>query len=353
MNTTKVVEKNSPESWENSRSYSALLGDVPASFSSTTRSLVLDVEKRGGKLSPASKFLALRLLKGKNLKAPFYFAAALLRERELSTKNTVTDNDLLALFKPDEIAALFAVIYLYKKAKKFCDPTEWGFIAPALMRSVDAASMVGAAIPNVGLAAGVFAGAMQHIAISTFLRYNIKHFTEYRRSIKSRSTLFDIDKQMEYYGCTSPQIASIFIQSVGFGVTYSTAYALAFSDGKLIDKTDPSSSPFKVVELWMNSILSTGQIPQVVHDSKFYPPDKASIDWFMQKLQKFSEGKDVTNHWLERGKEDISPELTPQLYGSAASSAPDIGVDKALEELPDELKDTINKDSLAKDEEDI
>jgi len=345
VTTTKqldeTVEINSPKSWEYARSYAALLGDIPSSFSSALRTLMLDFEKRGGSYSPGSRFLALRLLKGKNLKAPFYFACLTYRPEAVEGKAHLTDGMLLDAFKPDEVAAMFSVIYLYKKAKKFCDATEFGFVAPNLHREIEIAGHVGASMPAVGFANSLLAVAMRYIGIMTFLRYNTKHFQEYRRSLKAKKTALSYPDEMDYFGCTDVQVASILLQSAGFGVNFSTNFHGMVSKEKILDKTEVTSSPFDVLRLWTESLNDSGKIPDIVHDIKFYP-SKESVARLVERVQGcIANGPKYT--WLDKMKDDVNPDSTPQLFDGTKEAPPE----KELEAVPEELGQAVSKEDLA------
>ena len=333
----EVVEMNSPKSWDYARSYASLFGDIPSSFSSTMRTLMLDNEKLAGSISNGGRFLALRLLKGKNLKAPYYFACLTYKPDLFEGKTTLKDSDLLAGFKPDEVAALFGIIYLFKKAKKFCDPTELEFFLPNFYRDIEIAGHVGASIPAIGLCNSLFSVALRYLGVMAYLRHNIKHFQEYRRLLKAKNTIFSFPDQMNYFGCLDVQIGSIFLQSLGFGVNFSSQFHMCLSKDRLLEKTEVTSSPFEVVKLWIHSLVETGKIPEIVHDIKFYPK-KDNVDPLVARISEcVSKGSKYT--WLEKGKDDINPTTTPQLC--------DESQDKEIEAVPDEIRAEVSKDDLA------
>ena len=340
MSEDQHIEMYSSESWEYSRNYSSLLGEIPSSFGSTIRSLISDHEKNAGVLGPGTKFLSLRLARSKSLKASFYYALQTYKPEFLQGKDKITVEDLLNAFKADEIAALLGTIYLYKKAKKICDKTELNFILPHLLKEIDVSGHVGLGLPAVGFANGILTFGMRYIAAMTYLRHNLKHFQEYRRLLKSEKTLFNHDKEIEFFGCTTTQIASIFLQTLGFGVEFSNNYAMTFADEKILQKTDAQSSPFKVTELWTYSLISGGKIPDVAHDSKFYPANKEITSRLLERVAA------APTSWLDRGSEDISPEKTPQLSMEAEAKA----VGKKSQSTEESMSGDLEDDELEQDE---
>jgi hypothetical protein len=322
------LELYSAESWEYSRNYASLLGEIPSSFTSTIRSLLSDFEKNNNNLSSGSKYLATRLVRSSSMKAPFYYATQLYKPELLEGLESVGDDDLVKAHKPDETATLFGIIYLYKKVKKYCDSTELSFITPNLHKEISVSGQVGLAIPGVGFSCGLLTYGMRYIAACTYLKHNVKHFQEYRRLLKNEKTIFNLQKESEYFGCTIPQIASIFLQTLGFGITYANNFAMAFSNEPALTKTMPDSSPFKVAELWTKTLIETGKEPQIIHDSKYYPKSGAISSNLLAK----SAAAPV--YWLDKSSEDVTPEITPKLFAKKAGSE---DVPKISEEIPADI----------------
>lgn len=314
------------ESWEYSRNYASLLGEIPNSFGSTVRSLVSDHEKNAGALSAGTRFLAARLIRSQSLKASFYYAAQTFKPDVIAQKDSISDKDLVDIFTPYEIACLLGTIYLYKKAKKLCDPGEFAFIAPALIKEIDIAGAVGAAISGIGLGNGLLSCGMRYIACMTFLKHNTKHFQEFRRLLKNQKTIFSLKHESEYFGCTVPQIASIFLQTLGFGIEFANRYAMDFSNPELLTKTVPTSSPFKVTQLWIRSLTDKAAVPDVIHDTKYYPKNAEATNRLIEIAKAEPTG------WLDKNSDDINPEKTPKLAVNKRA----VAAASATEETPAE-----------------
>src|SRR5690606_3282047 len=106
------VEINTAKSWENALSYSALIGAIPSSFTSTIRSLIVDHLRNNGSLSASSLYQVSRLLRGPSTSAMLYYAAKTFREEELQRLDKIHTKALIKLFGPFDLAAIIAVIYL-------------------------------------------------------------------------------------------------------------------------------------------------------------------------------------------------------------------------------------------------
>ncbi|MCO6431863.1 MAG: hypothetical protein J5J00_13470 [Deltaproteobacteria bacterium] len=302
---------DTPESWEIARGYAGLLGAIPASFSSALRGLIADNE-REGKISSVTRYNAMRLIKGRNLKTPYYYALLTYKPSAAEDQEFLSDDYLLKAFRPIDVAAIFGLVYLYKKAKKLCDPDEWQYIIPSLIQGVEIGGHVGIAISKVGMPGGLFAWALRHVALVSFVRHNRKHFQEYRRNLKNAGTIFDLNAQMHAWGCTDLQISSILLQSLGFGVDYSNSYRSGMAQEIDPDRTEVSTSPFKVADIWIKSLLKDASVPNIIHDSSYYPPEEL-VKTLKNRSKDFLE-KGSKHSWLDKGKDDMSPRSTPQLF---------------------------------------
>lgn len=320
------------ESWEYSRNYASLLGAIPNSFGTTIRSLVSDHEKTPGTLSQGTRFLVTRLLRSKNMKAPYYFAAKRYKPEALGGKNDLSEQELITIFKPDEMAAIFGTVYLFKKAKKHCNPAEMAFLLPFLHKEIDVAGLVGLSIPAAGLANAILTYGMRYVAATTFLKHNVKHFQEYRRLTKNSKSIFNLEKEVEYFGCSTPQIGSIFLQTLGFGIQFSTDYAYAIASADPSDKTDANTSPFKVVRLWTKSLIDKGTAPELSHAVKYYPDSQATLDELIAK------SKEEPSNWLEKTPEDLpSSGIADEKPAEESEEAPDELSEENVNE-PDDLQ---------------
>ncbi len=323
---------NSPESWEVARLLASQMGNFPSSFTSVIRALRSNEEQnkpsKTKELSRATQYMVSRLLKSDSMKAPVYFAALTYYPEQIATLQHVTYKELLPLFSPGEYAAIISLVYLTRVAKKLCPHDEWEHIAKNLYEFTDLGGHVGIAIPAVGMADGILLGALRTISFPLMQKRNPKAFKEYRRTLKQESKYFDLEKEHAQWGCTHLQIASIVLQTIGLGVQTADALARGLTASALSELEDKAAIKFKVAELWCNSLIATGKEPNMGHKAEYYPT-KAALDQLIDKSEPISSSGSPWQ-WLGRGKDDVSPETTPQLFApSEQQPQPEPEVDGA------------------------
>src|SRR5262245_52594399 len=111
------IEYNSAESWDLARKYAGLLGEIPNSFSTLTRSLMADHRQSAAALGSGSSFQLKRLLKSDGLRASIYNAALTFGE-ELPPFATLEPEKVVEPFKPFDLAVLVSLLYLSRKASR-------------------------------------------------------------------------------------------------------------------------------------------------------------------------------------------------------------------------------------------
>lgn len=341
---------NSPESWEVARLLAAQMGNFPSSFTSVIRALRANEEQNkasGSKgLSRATQYMVSRLLKSDSMKAPVYFAALTYQPDRIATLPHVTYKDLLPLFSPGEYASIIGLVYLTRIAKKLCPPDEWDNVAKNLFELTDLGGHVGMAISTIGLSEGMLVGALRTISFPLLQKRDQKIFKEYRRALKSDGGMYNLEKEYGYYNCTHLQIASILLQSIGFGVQVADAIARGITALSINELEDKNAMKFKITEIWSNALLATGKEPNMGHRAEFYPT-KAALGTLIDRAEPISSSGSPWQ-WLGRGKDDITPETTPQLFaqdeqpvapepdavsGADAEAADEVAAD--LEEVED------------------
>lgn len=319
----KAMEFNTDESWEIARQYFGVLGEIPSSFRVATRTLIVDAEKNDGVATHTTSALVQRLLKGPSLKAAVYFAALTYKPEKVKGVGYISEKELMSFFRTDELAALMSLTYLYKRGKRVCDPEEWKFHSEAIQLSVDYGGVLGVAIPAIGLLLGLLAHGMRDLAVSCFLRHDKSSYKQYRRALKSKGLRFDEVAQMQTWGCTDLQVGAVFLQSLGFGIEFSNSYVLGLTPQSEAPNGDTIGRAFSAASLWISSLAKSGNEPSGRIDTKFYPlvEPRAQLLEYAATLR----SRGSLYSWLDKNKEDLSPEKTPQLFrgdGAAAKGMP-------------------------------
>lgn len=331
------LEYNSAESWERARALAALMGEVPASFSTCTRLLLQDHEKKLPVPSSSSKYHISRLTKGQGIVSLLYYAALTFYEDQVNASASLSSNDLTGFFSPADLAAIFGFAYYYRRAKKLSAEDEWEYISTPVQRNLELGGLTGIAIPDLGLWQGIIIGGVPSLAFTCFHLHHKKLFTEYRRHLKMKSLPFDHAEEMKRWSCTSVQVASILLQSIGFGVAFANSFLKGLSPDCKQDHldNDPAALKCRIMHQWIRTLDKTGKSLAQDIAGEFHPaPGK------IEKL--LAEAGNVRNNeskyrWLEKGRENISEEATPKLFkgkGAKKAATEIVETDIPAEELP-------------------
>ena len=315
---------NTPESWDAARRYAAQLSTVPASFQTTIRTLSSEHVAGNKSESQASYFNVGRLVKSQSVKAALYFASRTYHAEVIQPKAFLSDRDLVNLYQPGDLAALFAVLYVYRKAQRVCTNDEWQFITKMLHDQADIAAFIGGAIPRMGLSLGLILGALRPVGFAFIAKLKEKDFREYRRYLKTKGIFSDLAEEQQRFGCTAIQVASILVQSTGFGIPFADALTRGATTFDVYDKTlEGEALAVKTLDVWLQSMINTGNAPDLRHRGEFYPL-KEVLDRLLSQVERVRSNGSLFA-WLDKNKDDISPEKTPQLFqkDAAPSAAPE------------------------------
>ncbi len=318
---SEALELNNADSLQTARAYAGLIGEIPSSFTSTLRTLILDEEKSGGKLSSSGRFLALRLLKGPSLLASFYFAGLTYRQTKLAELGPVTPQTLIKVFTPYEIAGLIGAIYLYRKIRALVPESSWADISQLVRPTMEMGGHLGTSLPRIGFTIGLYSGGLAPLSLALFQKHDEKTYKEYRRHLRSSKLSEDLQFEMRTWGCTRYNIGSIFIQTLGFGVTTANAYSAGMSCAHPLGEGLSSEAyRFKIASIWLASLLGSGKVPEITHKGEYYPTQTASS--VLTQEATYIREKGSKHSFLDRVKDDISPESNPGLFGAATAPAP-------------------------------
>ncbi len=350
---TTATQKLPAESWEVALNYSGLLGIVPSSFSSVIRSLQINQSKSDAELSPSTRFMIERLVRSRSLKACLYFAAQTFVPERIAEEPYVSERCLVNLFSPRELAVYVGLSYLFKRARKLCDPAQFTMITNRFQECADLGGYVGYAIPALGPATSIITGAMPYLGLAPFLFYDRRGFIDYTRHLKKNRISLDQSYELQRWSCTSVQIASVMLQSLGLGVTAASAFATGLTaESEQVISEIPDANVYHLAAIWIRALEDSGTEPKIVHKAEFYPT-KAAMQRLIARAGELRE-KGSPFCWLLRGAFDISPESTPRLYASAevqqqseARNRLDLvaseieQASRAVSEVEEELKDIL------------
>lgn len=304
------------ESWENARNYFNLLGAVPSSFSSAIRTLLLDEEKHGGVIQFNTKAALLRLFSSPGTLSPLYFAASTLYPDRVDSAPTLTTKELIAMFRAETLAGVLGALFLTRRCKKQAPETEWSEVYKDEEPRIELQLLIGESIAKIGGGKAVLYAVLRSVVRGAFQIHDLKGSNLYRRHIESTGG-YDPGWEFSRWGCTLGQVGSVAVQLLGFGTQFAGAVAKALDlpYGEISEVGEEDVYRLKLLERWCKDLLATGKEPDIVHRGDLYPINERSKGLFASAAAIKSSG--VQNGWLMRGKDDISPDLTPKLFTEA------------------------------------
>lgn len=302
-----------PQSWEEAKKIASLVGTVPGTFSACIRFLRRDAEQNKNEVGPVSRYCLARLLKSRSFKSPVYYCARTFRNDQLEALGPVTPRALLEVFRADEYALIVALIYLYRKVMKGCKEDEFATIATPMHLYAEVGGHLGQALPAIGFYFGLLSGAIRHLAMAMFLGIDLKRYVTYRRNVKRKDAIFDLEAEFNTWGCTHAQVASILTQPLGLGKETGDALALGLSsmDDRSVTDTREGAA-VQMAWLWVSALVKHGKPPDVVHNARFYPLPQELDKLLVLSNQLRESGS--KHRWISRGKADISPDDLPSLF---------------------------------------
>lgn len=315
-----------PKIWEVARYFAIAMGEVPNSFSTTIRTLMGDHQKDPEHYSRGSGFLATRLLKSPALAVPLLYATKTFHPDKVKSDN-LSPGDILSLYRPLELAALFGTMYAFRKARRRAPADNWAPLSKSLIEASDIGGLVGLAMPKIGFAHGLLAGAFTYISITPYMLQNPKPYKEYKRKAAAKGARYDFNLELELLGCTHAHVCSFILPALGFGVDLSRSVTEGLM-GEIGTPPAIDSDSFRtyIAMIWINSLMKTGTVPDITHKGGFYPL-KADLDKLLAAVKTIKE-KGSQHAWLDKGKTD-------EPVGPAASVD---DVEIPAEEIPDEVR---------------
>lgn len=304
------MEELSAESWEYARGYAGIMGTVPASFTTIIRGLMTDHESGMGQIEGPNRYQVIRLIKSPSLFSTLYFACKALTPNVIRRSGYTSEAEIVDSFSPFELAYLIGFSLLFRRAQGLCDDQEFSYIEDDIIRNLNVGVLMGRAIPAIGGGCGMIEGTAPFLALCTFLRHDAKGFKEYRRSTLKPGSSWDPSAELKRWGCNSLQIASVIVQTLGFGINQAQA---------LIASREPISLPdearlvkdYRMAGLWRNSIITTLTPPTVKIDARYYPSTDA-LNSALNKHKELIHDRQLAG-WLKACKEDLPEcQLNPQ-----------------------------------------
>ncbi|NLF25341.1 MAG: hypothetical protein GX589_06750 [Deltaproteobacteria bacterium] len=346
--TEKKENSDDTQAWQKSRVYVDHVGKVLTSFQTTIRTLLIDERSNPPVVSPASHFLVTRFLRGRTMKALFYYATLTFHGEEVANTPHLSSSQLIRFFSPGELAAMIAAIYAYRRIKGQAPPEQWNEISEQMILEADIGMHTGMAIPAIGGMVGMLAGLMPRLSRGLFLVEDPDLFSEYWRRINLEDLCAAEELELELWGCTSRHIGCSLLQGLGLSVPMAHGLYVGLSSRPPSDdKEERLGYAFAIAREWIKGLHENGAPPERVHMGKYYPLQTAlhKLLYRVNRLREHGNGY----RWLERSKDDISVEKTPQLFQEALMEGQNPGALKEFykQHLPQEVLQTLSEEELS------
>lgn len=295
------------QAWSDAVKFVKSIGNISPAFSSCIRTIRVHQEQDGKsppqKLDKASEFLVERFLKSATVKAPFYFLAKTFRPKQLEQLPSNSTKDLVSLFSPRDITSILALIYLYKRARAAAPAEDWEKLSKLIHEQTDIGGYFGEAFPSIGFADGLLIGGIRHISTAMFLIKDKKGFGEHRRELKIKGLNFNIESEMNRWGCTHLHLLSMLLLSMGFGKAFTFSLHSAMSN--LPDtKLSSDSLRLRLAARWIDS-LHSGKEPAKITGEEDYLCSEDALNAMHDKTDDIR-SKGSAFAWLSRGKKDAA-----------------------------------------------
>ncbi len=296
------------------------IGPTPSSFSSVIRALLSEHQKNASNYSNATRSSLQRLLKGQSIQAPVYYAAHVFKTADLSASKSLSALSLANLFKADELAAVLSVTYLSRRIRSIADAEEWQYIVKHLELHANLGAFVGLASTTLGFSRGLLVGALPSIALGVFHKSEDKGFKEYRRLLKSKNISYDPSFELKKWYCSSVQIASCLMQSVGFGVEIAENFSHVLEEAGHAKESELELK-LRAAHYCIQSLATSAKVADDHQKIEALELTSEAISGLEKRAGELRESCTGVR-WIETGKDDVSPEKTPQLFPEQARSTP-------------------------------
>lgn len=300
-----------PQEWRRAAELLKPLNRPPQYLSGMIRSFIRDVEKEQTRPSEGSFSDFRRVFKSGTVKAIYYYFTKSYRPEFFENPDELGAKEFFRAFSPIEHSAIIAYCYLYRMILKMSDREEWSFINEPFYDAIGVGGCVGSAIPKIGLGFGTLTRGVRYLALAPLLWNSKEKFKEYRRHLKNSDKAFDTEKELEGWGCSSLHIATLIIQMLGFNSSIGAGYFDAIGDSPASKLEPKFGTIFRATDKWIDHLMEGKELPPELTEE--FRLDGKKLEDLIQTVKRVVQSPDRIE-WLSKGKGNISPERTPELF---------------------------------------
>ncbi len=333
----QIDSAGTDDSWQKAIEYSKRLGYIPLAVPVAIRTLIADSKSKQRVIRPVTKYQLARILRGPNFKSMLYYVSDITSHETVQGASNLSVGGLMDLYPPMDLAALLSCYVSFRLASKSTPKELLNAIRPHLVRESYVGALVGVAIPTLGFSGGLLWGCSRHIAHMLMSSDEPRKYNKWRAMAKETPQSKQSELEIETWGCTSSQVASMVLANMGLGVETACLLDRAGSHrGAVTTIIEGDLQKFRLAVLWFNCFLNQQQQPNEKLAGEMFPfeTDRAKVD---AALARFDPGNPS---WLERSGTDLSPELTPAMFAAATQ--------ESKFEVPEQLQDVFKLEDLTK-----
>jgi|GEM_PF-1487763 len=285
-----MVKKNfDKDSWEIAQAYAGKLGEIPVSFSSTIRLLMMEYEQGSQKLSPANQSQTAMMLGSKSLHSMLHSAARLLFGDRLDNQSEVSKRELVTLFRPYELASILALAYLFRRSRRGVTTPLFDNRVSRLQLETNIGALIGSAIPIIGLPLGLLCGGTPILAEFPFAMHDPSGYDDYLKHRGDRPYQQDSEYEKARWGCTASQVAGCLLQLLGLGKVQVELFGHGLIVGDHFESIE-NEEIYKISlsRVWITALVETGRPPEITHRGAYYPR-QVDLDTLLKKIQMVKE----------------------------------------------------------------
>lgn len=312
---TTSKQHGTGEEWEHARHLLRPVKPPHPNFVAAIRTLVKEWRADKPLNQNGAGFEARRFLMSRTVKATYYYATKSYCPELLKEPDLGSGEPYLNHYSAFDHAAILGYLCLFRIISKLSDREEWGYVQEPLYDALDLGAIIGNKIQNVGFGFGLLTRGMRYICFAPFLWNSKKEFQNYRRHLKKNDLDFDLEWEKRVWNCTTIELSTILLQQLGFNFGVSESYYLALS--RAPSEASPYYSRFLNADIWMGSIMDSGEAPKSGLSPDFRLNSSEEED-LIRQIEKLHSGTERIE-WLNKGKGSISPETTPELFDSTVS----------------------------------
>lgn len=331
----KASEKENRETWRAAQDFAEFLGQSHPLFKTAIRSLMGMKPESLDRFTLHETYPLNTLTKSKTFQSVLYHAGLTLHEVEFAMVEKMSMKNMLAVFPPDELACIIAMLCVYRQCRKTLEPEVWSDMSKEIQLQMEAGYHVGSYVPAIGTARGLLVGAIRYVSLSLFSMESIRTYRLFKRRLEENEMLFDLEREKDLWGCNHLQVAALILQQIGFGLTAARGLCPELvSDEGGSSVLTPESQVWYAARRWIEAVLEDEAAPKEYTSGEYF----LEQDKFAE-LEKRIDGifeKGTSFDWIDKSPADLPEDVSKQL--SAGPQAKNAKPESPAEQVdPEEI----------------